>query len=784
MKLTSLMNKYLLAFISIILLTNNLFAQQSSAGLSLWNQHLIIHTPADAPLQIIVKGDKAAIQQLCKKYQATFLYNIHDLCRVSISKKNVEAFALESAVSRIGDFSVGGKTMLDTARIWNNVDSAYQGIAPLTQSYTGSGVLFGLIDDGIYFDHPDFKNPDSTTRIKFLWDQNYAPSVLSPLPYNYGKEWNYIDINNDLCTHVEQGSAGHGTHVTGIAVGNGNANPAFRGNAPACDIVAVSVKYGTDFLTNMIDAVDYIYKKADAMGRPCVINTSVGDYYGARDGKDLTSVAIDYLLQEKSGRILVAAAGNAGNIAYHGHYNFSTGDSLYSFFTTKAYTTKYYFDFWADTQSFNNAYFTVEAIDTIGYFRRGNTGYINIKRDMPTLPFVPSVIITRNIIDSVGSYRGQVKYAAQLVGTTYHIECEVTPDTFTKVWSLRFAGQGKADVWASKSLITTSNFVYDTALIAFPGYVYPDNNQTIVSSWQCSNNVITVGNYVNRNAFLNFDSTYTFNTETAGNIAQNSSWGPTRDGRTKPDITAPGNFVMSCMSMRWFSTLVRTGQSYKIAYGGYYVRNSGTSMASPMVAGAVALLLEKYPNLKPFQAKDMLFRTARLDSFTTNSIPNNTYGYGKLNTYQSLLYPAVFGCMDTTAFNYNPSANISNDSCIAKVYGCMDSTALNYNPLANTVSVTDTCVYAVIGSVHSLQNQTQVQVFPNPAFDKVIIACSEMNQLKHIRIMELSGRTVYTETLEASQNQCVWNSSLMARGIYLYEVKIGTQTITGKITLQ
>ena len=767
-------------FIFLLYITSSK-AQQVYKECSIWDQHILKEQAAPNSIEILVKGDKTEIQQLCKKYSASILYQIKDIFRVSISKTNLTLFAQESSQLRISHLSTGGQHLMDTARVWNNVDSVYMGYAPLTQSYTGNGVVVGLIDDGIYFNHPDFKNPDSSTRIKFLWDQNYATSPTSPFPYNYGKEWNYIDINNGLCSHVEQGSAGHGTHVAGIAVGNGNANSNHRANAPKADIIAVSIQYGANFLTNVVDAVDYIFKKADAMGKPCVINTSIGDYYGARDGKDLVSEAIENLLAERGGRVLVAAAGNAGNINYHAQYNFTGTDTVFSYFKDKYSGNKYYVDFWTDSNAFRNAYFTIEAIDTGTYINEGNTGFINIKRDMPTLPFLGTASITRNIANSLGFFQGQVKYMATLEGTTYHVECEITPDTSNKVWSLKFCGQGKADVWAEKSLIGTSNFVKDSSVMSIPNYVFPDYNQTIVSYWQCSDKVITVGNYVNRNAFLNYDSAYTFNTETAGSIAQNSSLGPTRDGRIKPDISAPGNFILSCGNMRWVPLLISSGQTQKVAFNKYYVRNSGTSMASPQVAGAIALLLEKYPILTASQAKQLVLDNAKKDVFTGTGLANNTYGYGKLNAFQGLSFPAVFGCMDTSAFNYNPLANISNDSCIPKIYGCMDSSALNFNPLANTPSTTDTCEYAPIVGLNNLLQAAAISIYPNPATDYVSFNLQNITSFKSIDIYELNGRVVLHEN--TNKSTYLWNCTSVSRGIYIYKIKIGTRMFNGKIIL-
>ena len=61
--------------------------------------------------------------------------------------------------------------------------------------------------------------------------------------------------------------------------------------------------------------------------------------------------------------------------------------------------------------------------------------------------------------------------------------------------------------------------------------------------------------------------------------------------------------------------------------------------------------------------------------------------------------PFIYGCTDPSAFNYDPTANTEDFSCIAFVYGCMDSLALNYDPLANTDN--GSCIEVVVGCMDS-----------------------------------------------------------------------------------
>ena len=138
----------------------------------------------------------------------------------------------------------------------------------------------------------------------------------------------------------------------------------------------------------------------------------------------------------------------------------------------------------------------------------------------------------------------------------------IVPDSTTYLWRLITTGSGKFDVWnfdlysgALPSMASMSDSIY---------YKSPDLNQTIVSSFQCLDNVITVGNYTNRKSMLNYNSVmFIDNTRTPGQRHPNSSSGPTRDGRIKPDIAAPGDFIMSC-------SLLSNLPADAIAYPDYY----------------------------------------------------------------------------------------------------------------------------------------------------------------------------------------------------------------------
>jgi hypothetical protein len=118
------------------------------------------------------------------------------------------------------------------------------------------------------------------------------------------------------------------------------------------------------------------------------------------------------------------------------------------------------------------------------------------------------------------------------------------------------------------------------------------------------------------------------------------------------------------------------------------------------VAGVVACLMEKSPNLKSNEIKYLIQKTSFKDSFTSQSA-NNTYGHGKINGFKLLVYHLTYGCRDTGSINYDPNSDFEDSSfCIKKRYGCTDTGSINYNPTANTND--GSCIPKIYGCTDSL----------------------------------------------------------------------------------
>jgi len=635
-------------------------------------------------MPLLVRGDEDKIQTLTEKFGGLYKYGYNRISSIEIAESNLLAFSESAAIEKIENTGGKGVFLMDTSRIRNNIDSIHAGFPPLTAGLKGKNVVMGIIDGGIYWQHFDFKNPvDSTTRIKYIWDQ-VASGGNVPSPYNYGRQWTAAEINNGTCTHTPPANDfGHGTCVAGIAAGNSLSTKGtpyqdqLTGVAPETDIIAVRVD-NNNFGTAVADAVEYIFKKADSLGKPCVINTSIGDYYGSHDGNDLTSQLLDALITQKNGRVLVAAAGNGGQIPHHLSYAIPS-DSAYTYF--KIISTDLYFDWWADTVDFKNAYFSIGCNTSLGV-DLGKIAYQNVSIDFNPPP-------GGNIYKSItlGSL-GTVEILASLDDNRYHVEVIVTPTNTTNLWRLQTKGAGVFDLWASSALIGTSDMTdfVNSVYITDPAYRHPDYFKTMVSGWQNSDKVITVGNYSNRASYLDYygntvnllQSPYF---EIVGKRFGTSSWGPTRDNRVKPDVMATGSTTI-CTGDANFIIAAIPSNSFKISVTRKHIRNGGTSMASPVVAGIAAQYLEKYPNASYSEIKQALICTAKSDAFT-GATPNAEYGNGKVDGFAAIAHSCiVYGNSDTSCLYYNPLAN-TDTGCVAKVYGITDTSCINYNPLAN-----------------------------------------------------------------------------------------------------
>ena len=527
----------------------------------------------------------------------------------------------------------------DSALVKHRINLVHQGLGGIDTAYTGKGVIVGIVDQGIDFNHPDFKFSNGKTRVLRYWDHTINGSN-PPQPYGYGTVWDSSAINNGTCTALETGTA-HGTTVSGMAAGNAQANNKNKGAAPKADIIVVETNFNlVNWTLTIADACDYIFKVADSLGKPAVINLSLGTYLGSHDGNDPAADYMESLLDAQPGRLIVCAAGNSGNQGkYHVQGNNIDADT--SFFwnvnnpgVTLAGTNKILFDLWSDTSD-AHYYFAFGADRPSPTFKfRGRSSFHYATANMGSLPIYDTIYNTLNQrIACIETYR-------EIIGSAFHMQV-----IFTKVDSLSYLyrfmtyGSGKYDAWGG-SWQQLSNFVSSalpstTLMPSIIHYHLPDSLQTIVSSWNCSEKIISVGNFRNRKGYIDKNNTYYVSPSTTlvGKLSENSSKGPSRLGEIKPDISAAGDITLAAGPMLY---LANPANNSTIDQGGFHVRNGGTSMASPVVAGIGALYLEKcsYATWETF--KTDLINSAAHDNFS-GLLPNFGYGHGKADAVGILL---------------------------------------------------------------------------------------------------------------------------------------------------
>lgn len=675
---------------------------------------------ASSQVSVLIKGEPAQIREEVRNLGGRVKYSSGKIVSAVLRADALSTLAEKTSVERMEEGRMDLRPLNDRMLVNNRIDLVHSGVTPLIQGYDGSNVIVGIIDTGIDFTHPDFRDSIGNSRILWIWDHLLGDSTNTPQPFGYGQEFSKNDIDAGRASaHIDQ--TAHGTHVAGIATANGDSLPAFRGAAPRADIIAVSLDFSIDndtWLSTISDAVAYIFQKADSIGKPCVINISAGTYLGSHDGKDLQAQAIDNLISSQNGRMVVAAAGNAGNLRIHLRHQ-PSGDTLFTWFKQSS-AAPIYLECWADTADLNQVAFSIGADAVNPFFSfRGQLSWTGIFSHLSQLKKDTLYSLNGNRLAIIESY-------GQLIGDRYSLVFSITPDSSLYNFRLMSTGNGKFDLWSFEMVgggLPTPSVFPD-----INRYVLPDLDQNICSSFQCSDMVLCVGQYVNRNNYIDVNGNLqTFNT-TEGALAASSSRGPTRDNRIKPDITSTGEVTLASLKLSsapWFIA----NQPFKVAQGGIHIRDGGTSSAAPAVAGAIALLMQAQPNISWSDIRNYVLSCPKLDSFTGNQLPDNRWGHGKFDAFTLM-------------------------------QGC---------------------------SMASIQEHehSQLSIFPNPATDEITIRLSDNRTAGYVELAEPTGRTIKKIRIDGNDIQFRISISGLSAGLYIIRaVDTAGESSTGRIVVQ
>ena len=558
--------------------------------------------------------------------------------------------------------------LADSAVVRHKINLVHDGVS-LDTNYTGKGVILGIVDQGLDYNHPDFKNPDGSTRVLRYWDHTIsAPTIYDY--YGYGVLWDSSAINNETCTSNEIGTA-HGTTVTGLATGNGSANGKNKGVAPESDIVIVETDFNLpNWTLTIADACDYIFKVADSLNKPAVINLSLGGYLGSHDAKDAAALLIDDLLDEHSGRIIVCAAGNSGDeIPYHVHNDVDTDTSFFWNLNNPGNTyvgnNKILIDFWTDTINANYEFSYAADRPSPNY------GFVGRTSSRNAMDNSNNEVVNDTLYNTNGDRIATIQTWRNIEGDRLHMQTIFwTIDSLDYLFRFESYGSGSFDAWGGAWQLLSDFETNVPDVSVMPNIIHyrmPDTLQSIVTSWACSEKVITVGNTLNRDSYTDNNGNIQTNPSNTnvGEITNNSSKGPARTGVQKPDVSASGDWSFGSGP---FWLLDDPSNNSIIEDGGFHVRNGGTSMSSPVVAGTAALFLQKCKNASYSDFKSAIQNTSTTDQYT-GLTPNYAYGYGKLDAHEVLLQnhqpvtiegPDGICVGDLITLSYNTAMNPTN----------------------------------------------------------------------------------------------------------------------------
>lgn len=448
---------------------------------------------------------------------------------------------------------------------------------------TGRGTVVCVIDWSCDVAHPDFRRADGTSRVLALWDQRNDDGRGSAARYGYGTIHAQGAIDRALRTpdplatlRYPISAGAHGTHVLGIAAGNGRAGGP-SGVAPDADLVFVHLGSGGEDLGSsieLLEGIDFACRVAGS--RPLVVNMSLGRHAGPHDGTLLIERAIDWLLLNRLGTAIVQSTGNYYSRRVHASGRLSEGKvARLPFRTAERDEQPIAVELWYEGPD----EFAARVVGPGGV-----TAAAALGQNAPLLD------AKGRTVGHLYHRRGDPNNDDNLVGLFLHRAAA------SGEWTIEVEGvdvvDGRWHAWIERNAACTTCQAQFRPEVA--------TTDTTTGSICNAMSTIAVG------AFDGHDPLRA--------LPPFSSVGPTRDGRRKPLLAAPGVRVLS----------VRSRATADDAPG--YVRMSGTSMAAPHVAGTIALMFEAaggqrvsairralFAALAPVEGEDQRWGYGRLD---------------------------------------------------------------------------------------------------------------------------------------------------------------------------
>ncbi len=475
----------------------------------------------------------------------------------------------------------------------------------------GEGVLIGIIDvNGFDFAHPDFLDDKGRTRFVAIWDQG-GDFRKPPKGFTRGSEFRANHLNAAIkaagkgglppAVFIERQSqmqaGSHGTHVASIAAGNSGVCPKAKIAAVLLDVPAVDDDVERRRSTfsdssSIVEAVEYLLGIARELKMPLSINISLGTNGGSHDGSGAVSRWIDALLAEP-GRSVCVAAGNAGQdkAKAEGDLGWVMG-RIHTSGRVAARGLEAEIEWtvigdgiedWSENEL--EIWYGAQDRFTVSVKPPGVTEWVTVG----PREYVENKTLRSGVRLSIYNEIYHPTTGGNYISV--YLSPDFNPDKFRGIpkgiWRVRLRGEevrnGTFDAWIERDDPMEIERRGERRLFRFPSFFTERTNvdSHSITSLACGHRVIAVANL----------------DEAREQINVTSSQGPTRDGRFKPEIAAPGTDVYAANG---FAT---DGQTW--------IGMSGTSMASPYIAGVVGLMLDAGDSLTAAQCIGILQRTAR-----------------------------------------------------------------------------------------------------------------------------------------------------------------------------
>ena len=518
--------------------------------------------------------------------------------------------------------------LLDKARRAADVDRVQSGKL-LDTPFDGRGVIIGVIDRSFEYRHPAFLDKEGRSRILALWDRSgYKPGADGSLP---------VDSTTiiDGTDKVDLQGGGHGTHVAAIAAGSEVGN-GFHGVAPGASLVLIPSTFEA---AEVIENVRFIRGFAQRRRMPWVVNLSFGSQIGPHDGTTPYDRTLSHLTGP--GGVIVAAMGNEGIDNLHVGTTLQPGQTRYVRFTREKKGENGVYPnaelaLWGQTPDRTVRFKVRPYVLTQGQLVAYDAAFwkrcagIRSGADRNNLKEHWSIELRMNQIRvDVNDPAAEVVLAITLPGSaqserTFHLWAERHQGAFSPT-----AVPGHA----AEHLAPTADYLVGEGAATIPA-------------------AIAVGSFTSRkdypdalhpNARGNRPNVVLNGVDVVGLRSYFSSNGPGLDSiRVRPTVLAPGSMVCSALNALapGFNPEAQTTFVADVLKRGdrtfYYGAMQGTSMASPFVAGCVALWLQASPTLTPADITDIIRRSSRRPTAMNNAEWTPLYGYGRIDAYKGL----------------------------------------------------------------------------------------------------------------------------------------------------